>query len=473
MKKDKQRGVSALIIILILLVILLSGAIVAMLVIRNNSGHTETVQRTEEEKRDRDEKEDLKKEKKDGATDEEEEPETEEAEEPDDSYKAAYAEVLRNNLTSINDYDWQYEYISEDDGGFAYPQTPKPVAFCDVNGDGVDELFYMHAVNEYQADIQIDTYVDGEVIEVFSDSYDIMVAGGFYYCIFQVAGSDDLFVRFDGGDETWDTYFRQYHMDGTGNFQLVHEWHKEEGPDEDYTKTIETYTLDEKEIDKKTYTKKEEELGGAITRILLYNNALSRFKLSSADDSKFIGMTVDEALAMIPQGDPLSPEETKAFYQSLPDSFGFSSGAGAWGTGVTIREDGSFEGGFHDSNMGESGDGYDATVYYCNFSGSFKEVRKINDYTYVLYLDELLMADKEGEERIEDVDSAKVRYVAATPYGMEGSPAFYVYTPDAPLDKLPEEFKGWIYGLSDKTGKLDMYGLYNVAQKEGFSGYSE
>ena len=65
------------------------------------------------------------------------------------------------------------------------------------------------------------------------------------------------------------------------------------------------------------------------------------------------------------------------------DGFGFSSGAGAWGTFLDLNDDGTFSGEFHDSNMGETGEGYPyGTVYVCDFSGKFSEPEKINEYTY-------------------------------------------------------------------------------------------
>lgn len=39
-------------------------------------------------------------------------------------------------------------------------------------------------------------------------------------------------------------------------------------------------------------------------------------------------------------------------------TFAFSSGAGAWGTVLTVLEDGSFEGNYHDTNMGDTGEEY-------------------------------------------------------------------------------------------------------------------
>ena len=79
-----------------------------------------------------------------------------------------------------------------------------------------------------------------------------------------------------------------------------------------------------------------------------------------------------------------------ALADSLPVDLSFSSGVGAWGTGLTMAADGSFSGEYHDSDMGDSGDDYpDGTVYLCNFSGKFTEIKQLDDHSYSLTLEEL------------------------------------------------------------------------------------
>ncbi|HIX52345.1 MAG TPA: DUF1311 domain-containing protein, partial [Candidatus Lachnoclostridium stercoripullorum] len=51
----------------------------------------------------------------------------------------------------------------------------------------------------------------------------------------------------------------------------------------------------------------------------------------------------------------LPAEETEFSFDDLQDlEFIFSSGAGAWGTTLQVRWDGSFAGTYSDSNMGET-----------------------------------------------------------------------------------------------------------------------
>lgn len=151
--------------------------------------------------------------------------------------------------------------------------------------------------------------------------------------------------------------------------------------------------------------------------------------------------------------------------------FWFSSGVGAWGTELTIHEDGSFEGSYHDSDMGDTGEGYPGgTMYLCDFTGSFTEPEKVNDYTYSFRLGNL---EYDRDPETEEIKN-EIRYVYSIPYGMDGAEEFWLYLPGAPLEELPEEFLRWV-GYYDLTAtedtELPFYGLYNVQEKYGFSGY--
>ncbi len=162
-------------------------------------------------------------------------------------------------------------------------------------------------------------------------------------------------------------------------------------------------------------------------------------------------------------------EKTKAPVSKLPFEslrLSFCSGAGAWSTELAFRGDGTFTGNYLDSDMGSFTDEYpDGTAYVCEFSGNFKNITKINDYTYSLTLDEVVTAKEFGEEWIED----SIRYIASPPYGIYDGREFFLYTPDAPVSELDEAFLGWYpIGLEFDGEKLGKYGLYNVETGDGF-----
>lgn len=158
------------------------------------------------------------------------------------------------------------------------------------------------------------------------------------------------------------------------------------------------------------------------------------------------------------------PLDSQALPFSQPLDFGFSSGAGAWATELTLNPDGTFTGSYYDSNMGESGDGYDATVYVCDFSGRFGNIQKEDDNTYTMTL-ELCSTEKPAGE--EWIDEDRVRYVASEPYGIDGGATFKLYLPGTPVESLPEEYISWIFGLEGKR-LLPQFGLYNVEEQNGF-----
>ena len=144
--------------------------------------------------------------------------------------------------------------------------------------------------------------------------------------------------------------------------------------------------------------------------------------------------------------------------------FIFASGAGAWGTLLTLHTDGTFTGNFGDTDMSEDGDGYKAIHYFCNFSGKFGNIRKLNEYSYSMTLEEL--QPEEAEEHIED----EILYEPSDPYGLTGGKSFVLYTPDVPVSELDEEFKSWCY-IEKGQKKLSHYGIWNQETADGFFTY--
>ena len=151
--------------------------------------------------------------------------------------------------------------------------------------------------------------------------------------------------------------------------------------------------------------------------------------------------------------------------------FYFESGVGGWDTHLMIEPDGSFSGNYHDSDMGDTGEGYpNGTLYYCDFTGSFSGLEKIDDYTYSFGLADLEYA--RTPEDMEIIDG--IRYVYSQAYGLEEAETFYMYLPGKPLAQLPEEYRSWVgyYDLTQTADtELPFYGLYNENAQDGFFGH--
>lgn len=152
----------------------------------------------------------------------------------------------------------------------------------------------------------------------------------------------------------------------------------------------------------------------------------------------------------------------------LTEDFIFSSGAGAWGTVVSINSDGSFTCNYHDSDMGIVGDNYPkGTVHKADATGKFYDIKRINDYTYCMTMSDLDYEKEPGTEEI--VDGVKYEY--STAYGLDEAKRVYLYTPDAPISELPYDFLSWVHitGEQSEGATLGFYALYNVDEHEGFT----
>lgn len=168
----------------------------------------------------------------------------------------------------------------------------------------------------------------------------------------------------------------------------------------------------------------------------------------------------------------IASEETLSFTELKNLQFVFSSGAGGWGTTMSIQSDGSFSGEFFDGEMGSTGEDYpNGTMYECNFSGQFTQPKKVNDYTYSMQIQEIQYAQEPGTEEILD----GVLYSYSTPYGLDDAENLLIYLPGSPLTELPEEYRSWVgyYDLSvTEDTELPFYGLYNESAQCGFSSYN-
>lgn len=152
---------------------------------------------------------------------------------------------------------------------------------------------------------------------------------------------------------------------------------------------------------------------------------------------------------------------------SFPMSFTFSSGAGGWRTWMTLFADGTFEGQYSDSEMGDTGEGYPNGSYYiADFTGRFGNIEKLDEFSYSMELEEITLQREPGTSWIED----EIRYVAAEAYGLDGGTEFILYTPETPVEGLSEMFLSWWPGrFEDPASKtLSCYGIYNKAEETGF-----
>ena len=173
------------------------------------------------------------------------------------------------------------------------------------------------------------------------------------------------------------------------------------------------------------------------------------------------------------ESDPSGQEMKEDVFGMFAGHYIFTSGVGGWMTQMDIRSDGTFSGEYYDTEMGLSGDGYDYTMYYADFTGKFGSPKKINDYTYYFELEDMQYANAPGtEEIVTDMDGRRLT-IYAEAYGLdEGTETIYAYTASAPADKLPNGLLTWVDMMrsdEDKSsGKLSHNCLYIPGPEYGW-----
>ena len=166
-----------------------------------------------------------------------------------------------------------------------------------------------------------------------------------------------------------------------------------------------------------------------------------------------------------PQAQTQQPQED--LFAQLPQTFVFSSGAGAWSTLLAVRPDGSFYGEYHDTDMGGGEPDIRAVQWNCKFTGRFAQPVQVNDYTYSMGIAEISYEKEAGTEEVID----GIQYYYTAPYGLEDAEEILVYLPGAPLGELPQEFRGWVGYYENTRDKLPFYALNNESHQQGFGSY--
>ena len=159
---------------------------------------------------------------------------------------------------------------------------------------------------------------------------------------------------------------------------------------------------------------------------------------------------------------------------SYPITMSFSSGVGAWYSSITIHEDGTFVGEYHDQEMGAQGDEYsNGTRIYSFFSGNFIDIKQIDADTFSLTIENITTEHEWEYSYIED----GFRYVATYPVGLveyvdgeaEIVREYLLYIPGTKTNTLPEEFLSWsTQYVNEKIEALSGYALMNTKTYDGF-----
>ena len=408
----------------------------------------------------------------------------------DERTRAAY-EAFLNHLSSDSSYDLRdYNGHSEVSVSFSNvfgDDTPEMICVCEQIHPDYD--FTNRILNIY-------TLKDGSLQKLIDDySFEKPVAGGEHVCLFKNLDTGKLYYIEDWGDETWETNINTYE-EKRNSLESKNLLSETSGPNDDYSAYVTQYykegrTVSEDEFrnEYKTFIQNIEMLYWCEFYTSSYHDDEFSIKANITTNSC---MTYSDAIAFLNDwlsSHPAQNEKGKgktdkgkdkedtqaqtddyAIFSKVNTSYTFCSGAGGWGTGLTLNPDGTFEASYSDSDMGDSGNGYDATIYVSSCTGKFGKPEKINDYTYKLTLESLNYTCTVGEEKIVN----RVREITTDLYGIGNGKTFYLYLKGSNISDLPKEFVDWMrmpLAISDSDKTLPFDGLYNADEKLGFSSY--
>src|SRR5699024_6725045 len=120
-------------------------------------------------------------------------------------------------------------------------------------------------------------------------------------------------------------------------------------------------------------------------------------------------------------------------------SFIFSSGVGAWRTAFTFKDNGEFSGSYSDADGQE--------IVANEFNGQFNINEEVDEFTYLLELDEFQVTSETGKE--EQDGEMTITYVDE-PHGFQsGSSTFDLYLPYKPKEEVSEEYLSWAYSQAN------------------------
>ncbi len=150
----------------------------------------------------------------------------------------------------------------------------------------------------------------------------------------------------------------------------------------------------------------------------------------------------------------------------------FCSGVGGWSTDMQIQADGSFSGNFHDSEMGDIGEGYpNGTIYVCAFTGQMTLLEQVDEHSWKVRVDQLTVDEEPEKETIDD----GIRFVTAEPYGLSEGDEMLLYQPGTSIDVLSEDMQMWAHvfdqPVEERPTELENWFLCSEENDSGFVGY--
>ena len=151
------------------------------------------------------------------------------------------------------------------------------------------------------------------------------------------------------------------------------------------------------------------------------------------------------------------------FPVGMPALWYFASGAGGWSTDLTIREDGSFEGYYHDWDSGDS-EYPRGELQECSFSGQLSAPERLSAHEYRIVVLQLVQEGIPGDCFVRDGQLVTISH----PYGIGEGDSMILYLPGTPVNRIPPAYYEWAY-VADDEWHIQDFALYNMTDGFGWN----
>ena len=135
---------------------------------------------------------------------------------------------------------------------------------------------------------------------------------------------------------------------------------------------------------------------------------------------------------------------------------------------MTFEQGGLMRGGSSDWEGGEDGPGYDSTYYCSGYTCRMKDMRRINDYTYILTVYDVVSEYPDGKEEIRD----GIRFVYSGGCPFREGMIVTIYTPAAPLSAIPAAIRD-MYETASARKVNDRMPCCVLVYGSGYNGFFE
>lgn len=218
----------------------------------------------------------------------------------EDSYKKIYLNVLNKYSDRIVTYNQYRQELDSEEWDEVYAA---PIAIEDITGDYVPELIFIaqNTEDDYSAGLYIYTVENDEARQIYYDgSWDLQVAGGTAYSLFQIDGESTLYGCNGECDEFTDERYYRYDVCEDGSLIATELMTRYKSPNYDYTDIISLCTIAGEETSEENFQNNLDTLTCKMDRLLIYNyKAFDENANDAMYSAKKLFLTYDEAVSLL------------------------------------------------------------------------------------------------------------------------------------------------------------------------------